>query len=118
VVAAERRIRVDLKDDLHVHHDLAAILARLDRREPALREARELVRLPKDATYGPGALNTAAEIFAMYGEDEAALEQLEAVLSVPSYISPAVTRVNPVWQRFKGDPRFEALLEKYDTGER
>ena len=115
VVAAERRIRDDLKDNVHAHHDLAVLAVLLDRKEAALREARELVRLPKDATVGPGAVNTAAEIFAMYGEDEAALEQLEVVLSLPGYVTPAVTRVNPVWQRFKDNPRFQALLAKYEN---
>jgi TolB-like protein/tetratricopeptide (TPR) repeat protein len=120
VVAAERQITIisDLKDNPHVHQDLAEIAVLLDRKDAALREARELARLPKDATQGPGYVNTAAEIFAIYGEDEAALDQLEMVLSMPGYVSPAITRVNPVWQRFRGDPRFEALLEKYDEGER
>jgi TolB-like protein len=54
VVAVERRISTDLKDNLHAHHDLAAVLVWLDRKEAALREARDLLDLPKDASGGPG----------------------------------------------------------------
>ena len=96
-------------------------MAWLGRKDGALHEARQLVRrnpISADATNGPGVINTAAEAFALFGEDEEALRQLELVLSVPSYNSVAMVRVNPVWQRFKTNPRFRALLAKYEAPSR
>ncbi len=107
---------VSYADTTHLLRDRAAILAWLGRKEGALRQARELVRrdpISVDATNGPVMINTAAEVFALFGDDENALEQLEVVLSVPSYNSVAMVRVNPVWQRFKTNSRFQALLAKY-----
>lgn len=101
-----------------VHAETAAILAWLGRKEAAVRQARELVRsdpLTRDATNGPAQINTAAEILALFGEDEDALNQLDLVLSVPSYNSAAMVRVNPVWRQLRGNPRLQALLAKYDA---
>lgn len=68
-----------------------------------------------NATNGPGAINTAAEIFALFGEVEEAFRELEVVLSVPSYVSVPLVWVNPVWRRFHNSPRVQTLLAKYET---
>ena len=104
------------RDDLHAHQDRASVLAWLGRNEAALQEAHELVRITSFARdeIVPGALTTAAEIFALFGEDDAALELLDRLLGMPSYVSVPLVRVNPVWQRLRSNPRFEALLAKYE----
>lgn len=105
-----------VQSGIAAHTDRAGLLAYLGRKEHAVRAARDLVRrdpISEDGTNGPGTINTAAEIFALFGEDEEALKQLEVVLSGPSYNSAAMVRVNPVWRRFHGNARFEALLAKY-----
>ena len=87
-------------------------------RDAAIQAAREAVRLgpiSRDATNGPARVNLLAEVYALFGEDEAAMQQLEVVLSVPSYVSVPFVRVNPVWARFRNHPSFQALLAKYDT---
>jgi serine/threonine-protein kinase len=104
--------------DFGFYRNLARWSAWLGRKEAAIRAAREAVRIVQssgDATWGPDAVTTAAEVYAMFGEDEAALEHLEMVLSTPSHVSVPLVRVNPVWQRFKSDPRFQALLAKYEN---
>ena len=48
-------------------------------------------------------------------EPELAIEKLDYLLSIPSLISAADLRFNPQWDPLRDDPRFQALLEKYET---
>ncbi len=122
--SAAQRVQASITiapQDFTLYQQLAQYSAWLGRKEAAIRAAREAVRLVQisgDATEGPGAVTTAAEVFALFGEDDAALELLERLLSTPSHVSVPLVRVNPVWQRFKTNPRFQALLAKYDKPSR
>jgi hypothetical protein len=55
-----------------------------------------------------------AHIYTIVGEDEAALDQIEYLLANPSWISAPFLRMDPRWNRLRDDPRFQALLEKYE----
>jgi serine/threonine-protein kinase len=46
------------------------------------------------------------------GEYEAAIDQLEYLLSVPSVITIPLLRVDPLWDPLRDHPRFQALLER------
>ena len=50
----------------------------------------------------------------MVGEYDAAIEQLEYLLSIPSTVSVPLLRIDPTWDRLRDHPRFQALLAKYD----
>ncbi len=105
------------RDNLHVHHDRAALMALLGRKDAALREANELVQLDRtfhDGMVGPAALTTAAEVYARFGEDQRAIDLLDRVLAMPSYVTVPLVRVNPVWQRFRDNPRFQAVLARHE----
>jgi serine/threonine-protein kinase len=64
---------------------------------------------------GFAAMAPAAESYLLVGEFDAALEQIEYWLSRPSYLSVALLRVDPIWDPIRGDPRFQALLERYEN---
>jgi serine/threonine-protein kinase len=55
----------------------------------------------------------AAEVYLMVGQYDAALGQLEYLLSIPSYLSVSLLRIDPMWDPLRDDPRFQALLERY-----
>ncbi len=46
----------------------------------------------------------------MIGDTSAALNQLEALLAVPSPLSSARLRADPTWAPLRGNPRFERLV--------
>lgn len=50
------------------------------------------------------------------GDTEKALELIEEMLSIPSDLSVGLLRLDPVWDPLRDNPRFQAQLEKYDTG--
>jgi hypothetical protein len=47
----------------------------------------------------------------MCGEREKAIESCKMVLSVPSNLSPAMLRVDPIWDPVRGDPAFRFLAD-------
>jgi serine/threonine-protein kinase len=73
----------------------------------------ELLPVTKDAVYGlPGVIDL-AHIYTLVGDHRAAVERLEYLLSVPSWISPAWLGMDPRWNRLRDDPEFQRLLVRY-----
>ncbi len=104
------------RSDFSVQRSLTEVAALAGRRDVALTAARETVRLLQETpngTWGPDAMNIAAEVFAKFGDDSAALENLDRALTLPSHVTVALVRLNPVWARFKGVPAFEQMLARH-----
>ncbi len=102
--------------DHRIRRALGIAYAGLGRKEDAIREGRRAVELcpvSKDALQGPGVVWNLAVIYTMVGEYDAALEEIEYLFSVPSYMSVPWLRLDPSWDPLRDHPRFEALLEKY-----
>ena len=74
-----------------------------------------MLPVEKDAYTGPEILMASAQICAEVGEREKALDQLETLLSIPSLLSVPLLKLEPRWDPLRDHPRFQALLEKYDT---
>ena len=53
-----------------------------------------------------------AHIYVMVGEYEAAIDQLEVLLSIPSELSVQLLRIDPRYDPLRDHPRFQALLER------
>jgi serine/threonine-protein kinase len=97
------------------HTYLGLAYAGLGRTEEAIREGKEAVRMmpiSKDAYMGTELINYLAEIYMRCGEHEAAIDQIETLLSLPgSYLSIGILRVDPIWDPIRSNPRFRRLVE-------
>jgi tetratricopeptide (TPR) repeat protein len=104
-------------DDPVIHANLGITYAGLGLKEAAIREgklATELLPVSKDAFDGPSYIERLAWIYVMVGEYDAALDQIEYLLSIPSELSVPYVRIYPRWDPLRNHPRFQKLLQKYD----
>ncbi len=95
---------------------LAKVLAYLNEKDSALAEAQhatELLPESKDAFGGPEITGGVAEVHAILGDNDRAIEILDGLLSRPSAVTVQGLKVNPIWDPLRNDPRFQALIEKY-----
>ena len=107
----------DLPNDHRVHAARGLALAGLGQREEAKREADWLKASVayRDVHLRSYLLIEArALIFAQAGALEAALREIEELLPGPSSTSVHNLRLDPRWDPIRNDPRFQALLKKYD----
>jgi serine/threonine-protein kinase len=103
-------------DDERYRSALGIAYAGLGRKEDAIREgelAVELLPMSKEAWRGAIRVEDLAVIYTMVGEYDAAIDQLEVLLAVPSPMSVPGLRIDPTWIPLRDHPRFQALLEKY-----
>jgi hypothetical protein len=70
-------------------------------------EARSISR---DAVDGPLMAVNLARIYTMLGRVDAAVDQLQVVLSKPGPLSPGWLRADPLWAPLRGNSRFERLV--------
>lgn len=74
----------------------------------------ELLPVSKDALAGPQYVFYLAEIYAVVGEYEEAINRLDYLLSIPSdAVSVATLRIDPWWDPLREHPQFKTLLAKY-----
>ncbi len=71
----------------------------------------ELLPVSKEAMSGPYRVDDLARIYVMVGQFDAAIDQLEFLLSIPSRLSIPLLRLNPAWDPLREHPRFKKLIE-------
>jgi serine/threonine-protein kinase len=101
-------------DDPRYRSALGIAYAGLGRKDDAIREgelAVELDPMSKDVWRGAHRVEDLARIYTMVGEYDAAIDQLEILLAVPSLTAVPMLRIEPTWQPLRGHPRFQALVE-------
>jgi TolB-like protein/Tfp pilus assembly protein PilF len=92
---------------------LALIDAQLGEKEKAIREARtacDMIPISKDAFNGVELITNLATVYAVTGEKDLALEQLEIVTKLPAGPNYGQLRLGPEWDSLRTDPRFEKIV--------
>ncbi|HXI75158.1 MAG TPA: tetratricopeptide repeat protein, partial [Pyrinomonadaceae bacterium] len=103
--------------------DLALTAMSLGDKAAALDFAeRAIAALPveKDAVRGPAAIEILARVAARLGEPDRAIAALERLLSIPysgalgpgAPLTPALLRLDPMFDRLRSDPRFKKMAEE------
>ena len=101
-------------DQAGPHQALGLAYAVLGRRDDAVREglrATELLPVVRNAYDGPPVLLDLARIYAMVGDLDLAIDQLQVLLSIPGDLSVPLLAIDPTWDPLRGSPRFQELLE-------
>ncbi len=116
--------RVLLESELQVTPDatsllssLAYVYAELDQSDKAVQMAKRAVELDpvsSDALSGPSALEALATVYASIGQQDQAVELCAHLLEIPSNVSANMLRLAPQFASLRDNPRFQALLKKYE----
>ncbi len=105
-------------DDERLRSALGIAYAGLGRKGDAIREGElgvELLPMSKEAWRGAYRLKDLARIYTMVGEYDATIDRLESLLAVPSITAVPGLRIDPTWEPLRDQPRFQALLAKYEN---
>jgi serine/threonine protein kinase/tetratricopeptide (TPR) repeat protein len=99
---------------------LGLAYAGLHRRADAIREAKtatEIVPMSQNSTFSTALMGGALEIYARLGESNAAFDMIELLLSMPAgrELSPQLLRVDPVFDKLRSDPRYDALINRFSN---
>jgi tetratricopeptide (TPR) repeat protein len=92
---------------------LAQVDAGLGQKELAVQEAQhamDLMPLSKDIYDGALALEGLAQVYTWSGDCDRAIELLQKLVTIPSYINYARLKLHPLWKPLRGDPRFEKIV--------
>ena len=90
-----------------------AALGRKDEATQEGRRAQQLLPVTKDAVKGQVIMEFLAVIYALTGEKDLAVDQLEVALRSPvsyTFCRYGHLRLNPFWDPLRGDSRFEKLV--------
>lgn len=110
---AGRRFRVQEQNDYLVRAVGGWANSLLGNRAQAIADARrslELAPQDRDAMAWAETAQYAANTFLRLGEHDAALDQLEKLISAPSWLSAAFVRRDPLWAPLRTNPRFQRLV--------
>ncbi len=111
-IEAETRI-AENPENWSAFGSLGLALARLKKYEEAMESGRKGVDkmpLSRDALLGPRALETLALIYTFCGEQELAINTLEHLLSIPSWVNFGDLKILPWYDPLRENPRFQKLI--------
>ncbi len=68
--------------------------------------------ISKDAVNGPYFQHQLARIYILIGEPEKAIDELEPLLKIPYFLSPAWLKIDPNFDPLRKNPRFQKLVAR------
>ena len=85
-----------------------------------IEHAMAVVPIEKDAVFGPTPIDILARVAAQMGQPDRAIAALQKLLSIPydgpfggeTPITPALLRIDPMFDPLRNDPRFQKLAEQ------
>lgn len=92
---------------------LAQVDAGLGRKELAIQEAQhavDLMPLSKDVYDGALVLEGLAQVYTWTNEPDRAIELLQKLVAMPSYVNYARLKLHPMWNPLRGDQRFQKIV--------
>ena len=92
---------------------LALIDAHLGQKDKAIQEGRtacDILPVAKDAVDGVMLVGNLARIYAITGEKDLAVQQLEMAIRLPGGPTYGELRLGPEWDSLRRDPRFEQIV--------
>ena len=112
----------DQPDAAFIVVTLSQAYAAMGNKESALREAQRAIMLgprAKDPVSGPSWEESLAVIQTMFGENSGVISTLTQLLQTPyspgfydTPVTPALLRLDPIWDPLRGDPAFQKLCEE------
>jgi len=105
-------------NDAESHSSLGIAYAGLGRHADAVREAKlgcDLNPASKDPLGVLDRLGDLAQVYTMVGQSREAIVVLDDCLSRSGFFTVHVLRLDPTWDPLRSDPRFQALLTRYEV---
>jgi tetratricopeptide (TPR) repeat protein len=109
----EDRVRQS-PDNPRFHSYLSLAYTGLRQREPAFQHgqrALELLPTTRDAFDALFFALNFAETCVVFEEYDQAIDQLQFLLSIPGFVSPAYLQLDPLWRPLHNHPRWPELIE-------
>ncbi|HKU60111.1 MAG TPA: protein kinase [Gemmatimonadales bacterium] len=103
----------DAPNDAQLHALHGLMLALSGHKAEATQEGERSIALQpvsKDAYSGAYNQHLLARIYILTGEPEKAIDQLEALLKIPYYLSQGWLRIDPTFDPLRKNPRFQRLV--------
>lgn len=115
----ERKVR-EIPNDPMLHSSLGIAYAGIGQKADAIREGKravDLLPIAVNAVYGVSSISDLATIYTMVGEPDLAMDLLEYLLTVPSWISTTWIDWDIRFAPLKTHPRYQELISKYEIGQ-
>jgi len=100
-------------EDERTYSSLGITYAGLGRNEDAIRSGLrgvEMLPVEREAWRGSFRLIDLAQVYAMTGDQEKAIDVLERLLSIPSELSNVWLKIDPAWNPLRTNKRFQQLV--------